>query len=239
MASNEIHVTISTELNIYNMEGDLVKSIQYKHCKEPNVSSSLPIGNNEYIIADNNKGLYHINNNGHVVAKLCDGSFCDVYEYKEKYYAFKYKTANVHLFYSNNQCITKLTKIKLKDFTNGHWLDRVVVSDACIFTSSWYNNCVYKYTLTGQLLDEYGQYGSKQRGTTSGLFYRPFLCDIDPSGSLLVADYCNDRLQVCSSAGQWVVISLPHEVSDPRDVIVNTQDQSLWVLAYDGLYQLN
>jgi hypothetical protein len=191
------------------------------------------------MIADNNQGLYHINDNGEVVAKLCDGLFSDVYEYKEHYYALEYAPVNIHVFNKNNQSITRLNQIKLDGFTNGHCLDRVVVSDACVFISSYNNHCVSKYTLTGQLVNNYGQFGMDKRETTSGLLDRPFACDIDHSESLLVADYCNDRLQVCSSAGHWVVISLPYDVSAPRDVIVNTQDHSLWVLAYNNLYKLN
>jgi hypothetical protein len=111
LVNDRLHVTCEKELNVYNMEGDLVESIQYKHCNDPDVTSGLPLGNNEYIIADNKQGLYLINDNGEVVTKLCNGSFCDIFHYKDKIYALEYKTVNINVFEYVNQCITNLHQI--------------------------------------------------------------------------------------------------------------------------------
>ena len=66
----------------------------------------------------------------------------------------------------------------------------------------------------------------------------PKLCCLDAEGSALIADSKNCRLQWCSESGIWEIISIPGQLGEPEDAIIDTDDGSVWVLTYKSGYKL-
>ena len=78
------------------------------------------------------------------------------------------------------------------------------------------NAIIKVYSLNGELLQTYGAQG---RGDACQL-YCPFISDDDDDGSVLIADYGNNRLQVMSKQGQFSVLQLQPPVSRPRSAVL-------------------
>ena len=72
------------------------------------------------------------------------------------------------------------------------------------------------YSLSGELLQTCGTRG---RGD-AGQLYWPFVSDDDDDGSVLIADYGNDRLQVMSEQGEFSVLQLQPPVSRPCGAVL-------------------
>ena len=51
-------------------------------------------------------------------------------------------------------------------------------------------------------------------------FYRPIISDDDDDGSVLIADYYNDRLQVMSEQGEFSVLQLQPPAKWPRSAVL-------------------
>ena len=83
------------------------------------------------------------------------------------------------------------------------------------------------YSLTGQLLQTHGSYGSGD----AGQFKYPYTCGDDDDGSMLIADYNNDRLQVMSKQGEFSVLQLQPPVSRPRGAVLF--NNNLYVTSQD------
>ena len=66
------------------------------------------------------------------------------------------------------------------------------------------------YTLNGVFLFTTGKRGNK---APDGLSW-PRICDTNSSGTALIADYCNDRLQVLNGNGQWSIVQLDPVASE-------------------------
>ena len=64
---------------------------------------------------------------------------------------------------------------------------------------------------SGEVLQAHGKPGSGPAGELDW----PDLCAVDIEESMLVADYRNDRLQVCDRNGQWSVLDLQPPVKNP------------------------
>ena len=84
------------------------------------------------------------------------------------------------------------------------------------------------YSLSGELLQTYGARGSRD----AGQFDHPYICADDDDGSVLIADWNNDRLQVMSEQGEFSVLQLQPPVSRPLGaVLFNNQ---LYVVSNPG-----
>ena len=72
------------------------------------------------------------------------------------------------------------------------------------------------YSLNGMLLHTHGTRGSDD----AGQLHCPYIGDDDDDGSVLIADWGNDRLQVMSEQGEFSVLQLQPPVSRPRSAVL-------------------
>ena len=64
----------------------------------------------------------------------------------------------------------------------------------------------------------------------------PFVCGVDFTGAVLVADYGNKTFQVHETDDQWSVVSVdPISSHKPRDLLYDADTDSIWVLKHHGL----
>ena len=93
-----------------------------------------------------------------------------------------------------------------------------------IFACSDDDGEVFVLSQSGEVLQTHGKPGS---GPAGELNY-PRLCAVDSEESMLVADWGNDRLQVCDVSGQWSVLDLQPPVKRPSRAAVI--DNKLYVV---------
>ena len=91
---------------------------------------------------------------------------------------------------------------------------RVINND--VICSSGTNSEIHAYSLNGELLQAHGTPGSGE----AGRFSKPYICDVDTAGSVLIADRDNNRLQVMSEQGEFRVLELQPEVSKPVSAVL-------------------
>ena len=72
------------------------------------------------------------------------------------------------------------------------------------------------YSLSGELLQTY----RTRRGGDAGRLCTSFISDNDDDGSVLIADWINDRLQVMSEQGEFSVPQLQPPVSGPSSAVL-------------------
>ena len=83
------------------------------------------------------------------------------------------------------------------------------------------------YSLSGELLQTYGARGGGDAAKLNG----PFIGDDDDDGSVLIADYGNDRLQVMSEQGEFSVLQLQPPISQPCSAMLF--NKQLYVISED------
>ena len=83
------------------------------------------------------------------------------------------------------------------------------------------------YSLTGQLLQAHGS----RESDDAGKFCCPYICGDDIDGSVLIADWGNDRLQMMSEQGGFSVLQLQPPVSQPRSAVLF--NNNLYVVSED------
>ena len=72
------------------------------------------------------------------------------------------------------------------------------------------------YSLSGELLQTHGTWGSDDAGELSC----SAICADDEEGSVLIADRDNNRLQVMSEKGEFTVLQLQPPVTEPCSAVV-------------------
>ena len=109
------------------------------------------------------------------------------------------------------------------------WITLSVVAGDRVTCCSSSERQVVLYSLpSGQPLTTHGTRGS---GGGAGQLDLPFVSDDDDSGSVLIADCHNDRLQVMSEQGEFSVLQLQPQVSRPRSALLF--DEHLFVTSRD------
>ena len=103
---------------------------------------------------------------------------------------------------------------------------RVMVQSDMIYVSS-VNNAIFVYSLNGQLLHTYGQFGHLQ---AEKMGY-PILCAIDQEGSLLINDFRNNNVKILSKRGGLSSID-DVSVMCPRDLVF--VDDEMFLSYQDG-----
>ena len=119
-------------------------------------------------------------------------------------------------------------------YTNGHFLDKLVVTEDSAFVSSFCNDCVCVYSLSSrQCLCQIGQKGQSGQGHLSG----PVIIDVDTQGCIMVCDYGNNRVQVCEGGRnrgeeRWHSLTLPIEKHRPVEAVVGRDGHTIWVVTH-------
>ena len=97
---------------------------------------------------------------------------------------------------------------------------------------SYINDIIKVYSLSGELLQTHGTPGRDDGGQLSG----SYISNDDDDGSVLIADWGNDRLQVMSEQGEFSVLQLQPPVSEPRSaVLFNNQ---LYITSTSGHHRI-
>ena len=91
---------------------------------------------------------------------------------------------------------------------------------ACLST-----HCIRVLDDSGALHQTHGK-----KGTEAGEFSFPKLCSAESDGSMLVADWDNNRLQVFQE-GEWRVLQLQPQPLRPEDAVVT--QHALYVVTWD------
>ena len=126
------------------------------------------------------------------------GNFDSVVVYQDHVYAAEYDSKEVRV-YKHNGGWTKVRSFKVI-----RGLVTLSVQNNQVKCCSSGADKIAVYSLTGQLLQTHGSYGSGD----AGQFKYPYTCGDDDDGSVLIADYNNDRLQVMSEQGEFSVLQL-------------------------------
>ena len=102
-----------------------------------------------------------------------------------------------------------------------------------VICGSQHENEVAVYHMNGTLIRRRGQSGSKKVGQFSGLY----VSDADDTGSVLIADRWNNKLQVMSLRGTFRIVSLKPKVEQPRAAVLFNGDLYVMSCATKSLYR--
>ena len=122
------------------------------------------------------------------------------------------------MFQRDDTSSLKWSKIRSidHDFSKKAFPLTLSISNNQLKCCSFGDDIIKVYSLSGELLQTCGTRG---RGD-AGQLYWPFVSDDDDDGSVLIADYGNDRLQVMSEQGEFSVLQLQPPVSRPRSAVL-------------------
>ena len=168
---------------------------------------------NNNVIAACNNGLYSLNTNGQVQYKITDGDFKDVCTEGERLVAVKHNEYQVHVYRLTNNKWSKETEFTLKD--PDRRTKSIHVNHNSVYVCYNWTEKIYKYSLQGEYIEEYGTV----QGNDLGEFCGPYLSGTDCQGSVIVCDSWNHRIQVRSSQGEWKQYKL-EGITHVRDVLV-------------------
>ena len=117
--------------------------------------------------------------------------------------------------------------ISLADVNTSHAYVTLATANGKIFACSDTAAKVFVLSQSGEVLQTHGKRGSGPAGELS----RPELCAVDSQESMLVADWGNDRLQVCDVSSQWTVLDLQPPLKGPNGAVFI--DNKLYVCCTD------
>ena len=166
-----------------------------------------------HVMAACGNGLFTLNRQGELQCKLSDGLFTDVCTNGEKILAVQYETCEVQVYTLTSNRWSKETEFLLKGRNNV--LKTLHVVGDSVYVSYGDANTIYKYSLHGEFLEEYGGH----EGKALGQFSVPFVSGTDSEQALIVCDCYNNRIQVRSKQGAWMQYTLK-EVTSIADVVI-------------------
>ena len=124
------------------------------------------------------------------------------------------QSGEVHVFENLDRGWEMVRRFSLE---RGGSITLAVYADQVTCCSAWENKMA-SYSLSGELLQTHGRYGS----SGPGQLICPAVCDVDDDGRTLIVDIGNDRLQVMSEQGEFNVLQLQPPVAGPsRAVLFN------------------
>ena len=150
----------------------------------------------DLIVADTESGLMHLDKEGPYWSTIMEGRFSDVVIYEDLIYSLQWNNHMLYVHrYNCNDYYKKVLELRL-EFENGFWGDKLAVNASHIVVGSWTNHCICIYSIDGVFLYKTGERGF---GSAAGMLERPYVCDMDSGGNVLVCDWGNHRLQVIAS----------------------------------------
>lgn len=222
ICEQKIIISLYRSLRVYSLDGDLVNTVQY-NCASGSFISFVAVTSEQFIVADRDKGLFLLDKDGNCLQELCKESFSDLHLYCDKVYGLDEQHGTVVVFELIQQSWTKSQTISLSQFPKANYAVRIRLHNDRIYIS-YCNECLYIYNTQGGLLSTYGQRGNDVTKLNAGFLCGPYLCDVDNSGTALLADCWNLRIQTCTSTGEWKVVTTG--MNYPVCVIVT--DNSIW-----------
>ncbi len=98
-----------------------------------------------------------------------------------------------------------------------------------LYVADAYNNRIQKFTLEGDFVSKWGGlWGTGLKGTSPGFFNVATGIEVDKKGRVYVADYYNNRIQVFTSDGDFLVEfgspgNAPGAFDRPSDMAIDSQ----------------
>ena len=148
------------------------------------------------------------------ITRLKNGYYSSVIVHQNQIYAAESASREIHVFDYTESALTKLRTIKLLFAHNKNKRDatlKMCATNNGLACSSSTHNEIQEYSFSGEFRQIYGRPGSGEAGQLAF----PRICDVDTSGSVLITDCDNNRLQVMSEQGEFCVLDLEPEVSGP------------------------
>ena len=143
------------------------------------------------------------------MAVISKGSYTAVVHHQGRYYAANKDTKTIN--------VLELHADQWKQINSFS-----IYTDKCSFISlGILKNLIYVCSSSDSRIDAYTlngvQFITGERGNKApGELYWPRICDTEASGSLLIVDSWNDRLQVMSAYCQWSIMQLDPHVKKPQ-----------------------
>ena len=161
---------------------------------------------------------------GQLMKEISSGNFTDVCYHAGYVYAAPSGNPVIHVYdQSTGNHIRTINACK----SNGDHIHHTLrVTRRGITFACFSNDCIYVLDHSGTL-----QQMHSKCGDAAGEFKGPNLCSVESDGSILVADYCNNRCQVFQD-GEWRVLPLQPQPSYPMDAVIT--QHALYVVCYVG-----
>ena len=151
--------------------------------------------------------------------RIASSQFLSIVVHQDRVYAAPWSKNQTDVFQHNTtpqtgwrqqRSINHDTDMK-NAFEETECLNTISISNNQLKCCSIKDNIIKVYSLSGELLQIHGTFGSGD----AGQFHNPAICDDDDDSSVLIADFYNARLQVMSEKGEFSVLQLQPPVSLP------------------------
>ena len=141
---------------------------------------------------------------------IAPGRFTSVVVHRDQVYAANNTKSRIQVFQYTDTSSQRWIKIRSidRDFTDKHVSLTLSISKYQLKSCSANTGIIKVYLLSGKLLQTYGKLGC------------PFISDNDDDGSMLIADWSNDILQVMSEQGEFSALQLQPPVSGPHGAVL-------------------
>ena len=143
------------------------------------------------------------------MAVISKGDFAAVVHHQGRCYAANRDTKTIYMFEQYADQWKQIYSFSINT-KNGDFISLGILNNL-LYVCSFNDNKIYAYTLSGDFQFTTGKYGKEAPGELS--WSRIF--DTNTSGTALISDYHNNRLQVLSASGQWSIVQLDPPVKSP------------------------
>ena len=188
-----------------------------------NVSSFWQTSDSE-VVAATWDGLYSLTTAGTLSYKICGGCFTDVCLSYDNLVAIEMNKSEVQVFKGNHGKWVLQHVFTVSNAENNQDPKHICAQGDVVYISDNCNEKIYKYSLTGECLQQFGS----TRGNSLGQLNGPYVSGTDCHHSLIVCDSNNHCIQVKKSDGEWTQYTLPGGIRNVLDVLV--MKHSLYLL---------
>ena len=157
--------------------------------------------------------------------RLQTGLFSGVVFHRTQLYGAECYRNEIHVFDYSQSALIQTRTVKLRFSAIGGTL-RLRAGNNRLTCSNTAHHEILVYSLSGKFLQAFSRQGSGDAGRLGS----PIICDVDIEGSVLIADFDNNRLQVMSEQGEFRVLDLQPQVSQPESAVIFSGD--LYVTSY-------
>ena len=154
--------------------------------------------------------------------KISSGGFSVVCKHAGLVYVASMHEPTIHVCDPSTWSRIRTFKACLNDCHDIHTL---CVTSCSIIAACWLNHRIHVLDDSGALQQTHGKFG-----TAAGEFHYPYLCSVETDGSMLVADFFNNRLQVFHN-DEWRVLPLQPQPFKPNGAVVT--QHALYVVTWD------
>ena len=151
------------------------------------------------------------------IKRIANGSFRSIVVHQDQVYAADSKKWQTQVFQNNGTSSKGWRQLRSidHDFQEKNYILTLSISNNQLKCCSTVDGSIKVYSLSGELLQTYGTRGHDDAGQLAC----PYISDDYDDGSVLIANWSNNRLQVMSEQGEFSVLQLQPPVSCPRSAV--------------------